>query len=223
MMSFSLFFSARWRNYRRIRLSGRDAHLLAFPQDADHDCNPATANDLSYEDAILGLQIRSFMQAEYGSVEPPPGIFRLVIKAIERGIAPSRSRANDTLARRVRFVLNGPVTGRLVPGMVAFALVLLVFGPNATRFLNPSGVAMSLESPAVSPPPVAQQTGSQVTTEPTSEVLTIEGLELPIKDETQFYDRVELRLPAMHHADKADQPDDEQQDDQYERNRNGAQ
>jgi len=222
MMSFSFFFSARWSNYRRIRISRRDAHLLALPQDADHDCDPATANDLSYEDAILGLQIRSFMQAEYGSVEPPPGIFRRVIKAIERGIAPSRSRANDTLARRVRLVLNGPVAGRLVPGMVAFALVMMVFGPNATRFLNPSRAALSLESPAVSPPPLAQQANLQVTSEPTSEALDIAGLELPIKNEPQFYDRVELRLPAVHHANKADQPD-EQQDDQYERNRYGAQ
>jgi len=223
MMSFSFFFSARWCNYRRVRLCRRDAHDLALPQDADHDCNPATANDLSYDDAILGLQIRSFMQAEYGTVDPPAGILQRVMRAIEQSLAPSSSRANDTLALRPRLLLNGPLVGRLVPSMVAFALVLMVFGPNATRFLNPGGAALSLESPAVSPPPLAQQAGIQVTSEPTSEALDIAGLELPIKNEPQFYDRVELRLPAVHHANKADQPDDEQQDDQHERNRYGAQ
>ena len=220
MMSFSFYFSARWSNYRRLRQYRRDARLLSLHENADQDYDPATNNDLSYEDAILGLQIRSFMQAEYGSAEPPAGIFRRVMRALEQGLTPSRSQANDNWAFRARLILNGPVTGRLVPGMVAFALVLMVFGTSATRFLNPGSAALSLDGPAVSPPPLAQQNSSQVTTEPTSQVLQIEGLELPIRNDTQFYDRVELKLPALRHQNQSDQPDEQQPD---ERNRYGAQ
>jgi len=231
MMSFSFFFSARWSNYRRIRQYERRARLLMLHTESDpnragdlDEYEPSIANDITYEDAILGLEIRSFLRAEYGSAEPPQGVFRRVMRAIEqRSLAPANSSSHGVWTTYFQRMLNGPVAGRLVPSMVAFAVVLMVFGTNGMRFLSPHGAGLSLESPIVSPPPVGRQGDSKVTTAPTSEAIAIAGLELPIKDESQFYDRVELRLPAPRHTNKTDLTDDEPQLVQYDRYGSGAQ
>jgi len=230
MMSFSLFFSARWNNYRRVHLYGQGAPLQSPRKEgnpgsagAANDTDPATANDLTYEDAILGLEIRSFMQAEYGSAEPPQGVFQLLMRAIGHTLAPSRSGANYALASHVMRALNGPVTARLVPSVIAFALVLMVFGTSGMRFLSTGGTGLVSLSTTETIPTQASQTFNEVTTGPTSVALDVAGLELPIEDESQFYDRVEMRRPVLHRLAKIALLNEELQFDQYDRNGSGAQ
>src|SRR5438093_11253950 len=40
-------------------------------------------NDLTYEDALLDRQARTFFQAEYGDAEPAPGVYAKVLRAIK--------------------------------------------------------------------------------------------------------------------------------------------
>lgn len=39
-------------------------------------------NDLSYEDALLDVQLTSFFRSEYAKQEPPSGVFPRIIQAI---------------------------------------------------------------------------------------------------------------------------------------------
>lgn len=184
---------------------------------AEYD--PAADNDLSYEDAILGLEIRSFMQSEYGTIEPPKGVFQRIVKAIEQNLttqAASTGKQGGYLAAFYRMA-SGPVSGRLVPSAVAFALLVMVLGTNGANLLGLGGNGLRPQQTAFVAPTPESQDAENVIVNPDGSQTVVHGLNLPIKDETQFYDPVELRLPPKHHDSKTDTETDNPELIQYDR------
>jgi hypothetical protein len=230
MMSFSCFFSARLRNYRRALDEAHGVRLMALHGRGDTNgdaapgvYDPQIDNDLSYEDAILGLEIRNFMLSEYGFAQPPYGVFQRVMRAIEESLAPSRRASSEPWAVRFFRVLNGGVAGRLLPGAVALAIVFMVFGSNSGRLLGSNTLRSYPLADLQAVPTQAPQADIATVSVPDGKDLTIAGLQLPIKNETEFYDRVEMRLPALRHQAKDQLQDSQPEFLQYDRNRSGAQ
>lgn len=207
MLSFSFYFFARPSSYRSRRL----IQTLPHP-DKSTVAHSALDNDRTYEDAVLDLQIRTFMHAEYGAAEPPPGIFARLVRAIEQGLAASgpRAGARQSFPAHIMAALTGPATGRLLPSFAALALVLMVFGSNSARFLgyNSTSPALGSFQPA---PTQLPEAANPLAVAPTVEIGPIEGLQLPIKDDAAFYDRAERLLPTDRHEAKGDQPDNPSQ------------
>jgi hypothetical protein len=99
------------------------------------------------EDGLLDLEIRRAMQAEYGSAEPPAGIFDRVMYSIKQ-----RQRRNEAAAHRyiLAFVLSITRTlyaqtrkvialaaiNRLAPAGVALALLLVFSDANVQHMLG---------------------------------------------------------------------------------------
>ncbi|MGA7730932.1 MAG: hypothetical protein WCD37_06630 [Chloroflexia bacterium] len=83
------------------------------------------------EDCLLDLEIRRAMQAEYGSAEPPAGIFDRVMYAI-------RQRRRDE-ARA-----HGHMPAFKVPVLKLYAQIRKVITPVAINRLAPAGVAIAL-------------------------------------------------------------------------------
>ncbi len=112
-----------------------------------------TTNDLSYEDALLDVEIRSFMRAEYGKKGPPNGVFPRVIQAIRlyreeqakaapEGLASSLTRIAGSLGQTIvtAYKLGARLdAGRIVSGSLITALVLLAVWPGMARSLSNGG------------------------------------------------------------------------------------
>ncbi|MEO5953616.1 MAG: hypothetical protein ABIQ44_14210 [Chloroflexia bacterium] len=96
-------------------------------------------NDLSYEDALLDWKLRRFMQAEYGRAEPPKGIFSKLLTAIISPAGALNTTPGSMLQRlALQFynVLSKPTaTSRLLPGIVAFGLVVMVLSTNSNNII----------------------------------------------------------------------------------------
>jgi hypothetical protein len=109
----------------------------------DHGSSPESENDLSYEDALLDWKLRRFMQTEYGHAEPPPGVFGRVLIAIKAGSSSVSSTSAkfgsslSVLATRIYRALAMPTaTSRILPGIVAFGLIVMVLSTNTHNIVT---------------------------------------------------------------------------------------
>jgi hypothetical protein len=140
----SLFHRARRSQHNSAE--GNGARLV--PPDCTglltEEYDPRLEGDLTYEDALTDLQIRRFMQSEYGSVEPPAGVLQRLMRAL-RAESAGAQRAQVIMPATLNLLLmgvyrrlTGPATLRLVPALVATMLVLVVLGANTTEMIGGS-------------------------------------------------------------------------------------
>jgi hypothetical protein len=109
--------------------------------------------DLSYDDALLDVEIRSFMRTEYGSLRPPDGIFPRVMYAIrlhrqqqaKAALQASKplverllGRMGQALAGAYRYTAR-PAAGRMISGSLITALLVLAVWPGLARSLANGG------------------------------------------------------------------------------------
>jgi hypothetical protein len=131
----------------KFRQIDKDARLLPDGSAAEQEVqagayDTAADHDLSYEDALLDRQLRIFLKSEYGSAQPPSGIFLRVLRALDENFrAATRPRltareAFNMMLSRLYQRLLGPTMGRLVPGAVALALVIVMINANTNQFLQ---------------------------------------------------------------------------------------
>ena len=114
----------------------------------------ADLNDLSYEDALLDVELRSFMRAEYGKAQPPQSAFPRIMRAIglyrqeqsrtaEIGPAnmPGRilSSLGEALVTAYRFGTRADA-GRMISGGLITGLVVLTLWPGMAHSLNNGGL-----------------------------------------------------------------------------------
>jgi len=112
-----------------------------------------TQEDLSYDDALLDVEIRSFMRAEYGNQNPPDGMFYRVMHAI-RLHRQEQARAEllaskpilERMLGRIGQALAGaysyaarPGSGRMISGSLITALLVLAVWPGLARSLASGG------------------------------------------------------------------------------------
>lgn len=104
--------------------------------------------DRTYEDALLDLQIRSFLRAEYAK-QPPPSTFHKLMQVITRStlaqkpatqqftrtaiLSPSFFRSAPAALYRVAARFN---VGRSISGSLATLLLVAVMWPNMMHALN---------------------------------------------------------------------------------------
>ena len=162
MLSIVSFISL-WRHRKQERRLGSEPLVLgtqadktgdfgtelfsagAFPEDYD----PATANDFSYEDALLDSQIRAFMQDEYRQVAPPEGIFQRLTRVLRNETVTQQVTA---ISRRERIFVglyrafSGQTLSRMVPGGIAVAVLIVVGIGSSTSSLVRSGQLGALMS-----------------------------------------------------------------------------
>jgi hypothetical protein len=98
-----------------------------FPQDGlPDDYDPATVNDFSYEDALLDSRVRLFMHEEYGTAEPPQGMFQRVIKLLNPQQATENARPVAALFAGMYRTIGGQTLSRIVPSGIAVAVLVVV-------------------------------------------------------------------------------------------------
>jgi hypothetical protein len=192
--------------------------------------------DRDYADALLDYQLHRFMQAEYGGLEPPAGVFQRVLQAIEAGASalrpPARRRSRRgyaALPTRCGAALTGlagttfkaltrPAASRLFSGGLALALALAVLGgDNSWKLQSPSATSTTLyqAAPASATPGSAE---CPVVEEPTALAMYIANAPAT----TYEYDPAELhRLPITRPATA--RPRTEQVDPEERQRRGGSQ
>ncbi len=91
---------------------------------------------------MLDLNIRRYMQTEYGLAEPPHGVFGKVLAAIRSNSAAATSiriRLEHRLGKLASAFYNAltrpSAASRLVPGLVAFGFVIAVLTSNSHNLL----------------------------------------------------------------------------------------
>ena len=104
-------------------------------------------NDLSYEDALLDVQLTSFFRSEYAKQEPPSGVFPRIIQAIclnrerqERLTSASlftrlADMVGHKLAAAYRFGARAD-SGRVLSGGLVTALLLIAAWPSLSGALS---------------------------------------------------------------------------------------
>jgi len=109
--------------------------------------------DLSYEDALLDVEIRSFMRTEYGKKTPPYGVFPRVMQAIKLykegqakaaslGVALRLTRIAGSVGQALvaTYKLGTRLdAGRMVSGSLITALLLLAVWPGMAHSLTNGG------------------------------------------------------------------------------------
>jgi len=122
----------------KLRLRKR-SNASSMPADAE-------LNDLSYEDAILDLEMRSFFRAEYGKSEPPAGVFPRVMCAIRlynsgadaqarTGALAVFTRITNKMGQALMAAYrlgSHASTGRILSGSIVAAALLLTVMPSVT-------------------------------------------------------------------------------------------
>lgn len=110
------------------------------PIEAD---DSAMLNDLSYEDALLDVQLRSFFRAEYGRENPPQGVFPRLMRAIRLVGGEQRTSSKTGMAGQLGQTLatiyrRGICSnmGRSLSGALVTAFLMLAMGPNISELLN---------------------------------------------------------------------------------------
>jgi len=124
------------------------------------ELDQSAQEDLSYEDALLDVEIRSFMRAEYGKENPPDGVFARVMQAVklyrEEQAGGSLRTARSGLERVIRPIGQAlaaayrygarPDSGRIISGSLITALLVLAVWPGLARSLANSGqLPMSID------------------------------------------------------------------------------
>ena len=155
-----------------------------FPHDdLGKDYDPATANDFSYEDAVLDAKVRLFMRQEYGRIEPPRGVFERLIRLVNGEQAEGRARNTAAWARlfvATYRAFSGQTLSRMLPSGIAVAILVVVgLGSNTPGLLRNSPFSVGAQSTPVA----AQAAGdiyqgapmeAQITQEPRSVQSTLD-------------------------------------------------
>ncbi|MEO8287284.1 MAG: hypothetical protein ABI670_12740 [Chloroflexota bacterium] len=215
MLSSLLVFFARIKSYRQDQLQAESrsgVQALHTERDSEQESldkgyDPASAYDVSYEDALLGLEIRSFLQAEYGQTEPPAGVFRRIMRAIEQQLATESRKTQPEFIARFYRAMSGPFTARLVPGAVALSLMVAVLGTNFPQVLRGGAPGTLLSGSGTQSPTAQPLQQNKVTADPTSSIGNVAPIVIAGTEQAQFYDRVELRLRPIKHGDDAQDDD----------------
>lgn len=171
MVSLHFFNRSRQRTHKAAdsKPSLRDGRLsnASIKAESESKYDPTADSDLSYQDALLDLSVRLYMQEEYGSVKPPTGAFRKLMRAIEgrlnmgadHGGQSSRkpAQAATSFLSAFRNALSGQIAARLLPGGVAMALTLGIgLAANAGHALN-AEVAPLSQANSIAPLTVNRQ------------------------------------------------------------------
>jgi hypothetical protein len=152
--------------FHRTRLSEPeliDPKGLACGSEDDSDYN-----DLSYEDAIFDLELRTFFRTEYGTSEPSPEVANQLFDAIEKHVEPvTRSHQHIIVSplRQLSAFLQGAFAGPTLPRIVSSAIAILIgfssFGPTFVQLLNNS-TAYQYQIPLSKVPTIAIHLPSSV-------------------------------------------------------------
>lgn len=133
------------------------AQVKRVNNDSASSLADAELNDLSYKDALLDAQARSFFRAEYGDIEPPPTVFPRLAHAIRLHSQEQERQARAKVtsspavvvpARRLGLAMVGLYrasssagTSRVLSGGLVTVLLMLAMGPNLAQVLGgPTGV-----------------------------------------------------------------------------------
>jgi hypothetical protein len=142
-------------------------------------------NDLSYEDALLDVEIRSFMRTEYGKKMPPNGVFPRIIQAIRLhreeqaktatvDLASSLARIAGSLGQALLAACKFGVrldAGRMISGSLITGLVLLAVWPGMAHWLSNGGQLkqyIDVLSGGVSSAPIVYPADTRTIESPTS-------------------------------------------------------
>lgn len=157
-----------------------------FPQDRlPDDYDPATANDLSYEDALLDSKVRHFLREEYSRIEPPQGVFQRLVKLLNVEQVQKREQSatwSMRLFSGAYRAANGHALSRLVPSGIAVAILVVVgLGSSTSGLLRTGQFSSGVEST-----PVAGQSADMLyTSAPVQEPPVAAGTDvLPAVDVT---------------------------------------
>jgi hypothetical protein len=123
-----------------------------FPQDGfPEDYDPATANDFSYEDALLDSRVRLFMREEYEAVKPPQDMFQRVMKLLNPRQASNTAAPATRLFAGMYRVLGGQTLSRVVPSGIAVAVLVVVgLGSNVSSLSHSMPFSAGVQSTPVS-------------------------------------------------------------------------
>ncbi len=105
------------------------------------------SSDLSYEDALLDVQLTSFFRTEYAKQEPPSGVFPRIIQAIRLNRDRQERLANAALLTRLADVVGQKLaaayrfgaradSGRVLSGGLVTALLLIAAWPSLSGALS---------------------------------------------------------------------------------------
>ncbi|HVF99055.1 MAG TPA: hypothetical protein VND68_04400 [Chloroflexia bacterium] len=124
-----------------------------FPHDRlAEDYDPATANDFTYEDAVLDTRVRAFMREEYGRMEPPRGMFQRLVWLLNAEQTQSRGQKQSATGWARLFVgayraFSGQTLSRLLPSGIAVAILVVAgLGSTAPELLRNSPFAVGAQS-----------------------------------------------------------------------------
>jgi hypothetical protein len=175
----------------------RVRRLLGGKLERDEDAGTAAESDLSYEDALLGLQLRHYFKAEYGIAEPPARVLPRLIAAIqahERGQAATEASRPVAVLASVYRALRTDTAQQLVSGGVAAAVMIAVLSSSSAQYLR--GTAISFvrgEATPTASAVISSQDVVELATERDERYV----LHLPEStNDPEFYDPAERRMPA---------------------------
>lgn len=119
----------------------------------DKQVSTDESSDLSYEDALLDVQLTSFFRTEYAKQEPPSGVFPRIILAIHLHREKQEKLANASiftrwadlvgqkLAAAYRFGARAD-SGRILSGGLVTALLLIAAWPSLSNTLSGNNAGM---------------------------------------------------------------------------------
>jgi hypothetical protein len=154
-------------------------------------------SDLSYEDALLDLQIGNYLKAEYGHAQPQSAVFPRLLAAIrahEQKQTTTRGPLPVTAFMALYRALHSPAAGKLVSSGIAAVVMIAVLSSNSAQFTR--GTAVSFVAEESTPTPSIVHTGENATDLATQRderfVIRIRS----IAAEPAFYDPAERRTPG---------------------------
>ena len=113
----------------------------------DKQVSAGEPSDLSYEDALLDVQLTSFFRTEYAKQEPPSGVFPRIIQAIRLNRERQERLANASLFTRLADLVGQKLaaayrfgaradSGRVLSGGLVTALLLIAAWPSLSGALS---------------------------------------------------------------------------------------
>jgi hypothetical protein len=160
------------------KIADKSDPKISAPEEYEFD-------DLSYEDALLDVEIRSFMRTEFGKKMPPHGVFPRVMQAIKLyredqakngslGVASRLTRIAGSLGQAIVATYKVGTrldASRMVSGGLITALLLLAVWPGMARSLTNGGQLeqyLDVLSGGVGSASTVETTGRGTTESPTS-------------------------------------------------------
>ena len=113
----------------------------------DKQVNADESSDLSYEDALLDVQLTSFFRTEYAKQEPPAGVLPRIVQAIRLHRERQEKLANASLITRWADLVGQKLvaayrfgaradSGRILSGGLVTALLLIAAWPSLSSTLS---------------------------------------------------------------------------------------